>query len=449
MEKFNEGVEQAFLGALLTNNKIYDLVSPDFNSAYFFNPVHTRIYDVIATMLDDGRTPAIPLLAKHFADDPDLEHVGGARYLADLADNLISIVAAPDYAKEIYTLHIARMIEAQSQRIKEISNETSDAEKKIAEVEEIAFSLRVEKAGEIKSSETSVNEALKTIEYAQKGFNGIETGLPSLDDIIKGFRPSSLYVLAARPAMGKTALAVTMAENIAEANKKVLFFSLEMDAGQLQQRYIARITGISVDDQMGTLPENKLDEIITACADIGTRSLWIDDQPAQTVNVMLSKSRRHMRIHGIDIIVIDYLGLIAPNDKKANKVHQIEQITTGLKRMSKLLKVPVVLLSQLSRALESRPDKRPVLSDLRDSGAIEQDADVVMFIYRHEMYMTSPPAKSKGGGKQYSDDITQWEEEKERCKGKAEIIVGKNRQGSTRTAYVTFDGRRQEFYEPN
>ena len=447
MQKFNEEIEQALLGTLIVNDKIYDLIAPNFNSNWFYNPVHSRIYDVISEMYEDGRTPAVPLLVKYFENDEDLEQIGGgAKYIQDLTGCFVSVQAAPQYAEEIFNHHTSRMIESMAREMVSISNDTENADKKISQIEEIAFNMRSEKSGEIKSSETSVNEALKTIEYAQKGFNGVESGLRSLDNFIKGFRPSSLYVLAARPAMGKSALAITIAGNVAENNKHALVFSLEMEASQLQQRYIARVTGISVDDQMERLPEEKINQVITAVAEIGKRPLWIDDQPAQKVNSMLSKARRHIRLHGVDIIFIDYLGLVGADDLKIKKVYQIEQITTGLKRMAKILKIPIVLLCQLNRGLESRENKRPMLSDLRDSGAIEQDADVVMFIYRDEMYSKEPPAKTKGGDKEYGKKLTAWQDRQDDNAGRAEIIIGKNRQGKTGTAHVMFDGIRQEFY---
>lgn len=450
LNKYNEAAEQGLLGTLLVSDKVYDLISKDFKSAYFYNPVHARIYDVISKLNEDGRSATVPILSKHFANDPDLDGVGGSQYLIDLAESMISVMNAPHYAHEIFTLHISRMLEAVGKRITELSNDTTDAEEKISLTEEIAFGIRAEKSTDIKSPEVSVNEAMKTIELAQKGFQGIKTGLRSLDKIIKGFRPSSLYILAARPAMGKTALSMTMAINAAQDNKKVLFISLEMDAGQLQQRAISRFSGLSVDTQMGNMMDADIQRIFAAAEILKKLPVSIDDQPAQTVGSILSKARRHMRLNGLDIIFIDYLGLIQPDDMRQNKVHQIEQITTGLKKVAKILKVPIVLMSQLSRALEIREDKRPILSDLRDSGAIEQDADVVMFIYRHEYYLNQPPKRGpKVTADVYQGIIQQYENDLRQSEGKAEVIIAKNRQGRTGVAHAEFDGVRQLFEDLN
>lgn len=279
------------------------------------------------------------------------------------------------------------------------------------------------------------------IDRAQKaldGISGIPTGLHALDQRLGGLQGGELYVIAGRPGMGKTAKALTVARNAARAGKHVRFVSLEMNAAQLYQRFYAQETGISVQDQRRHMLPAQFVTLAEAAERINRLPIIIDDSDGQTVAQIRTRARRQKRRGGLDLLIVDYLGLVKPTDAKAPKVYQIEEITTTLKRLSKELDIPVILLGQLNRGVENRDDKRPTLADLRDSGSIEQDADVVMFLYRAEYYLAK---EEPDDGSKWAD----WNTRREAARGKAEVITAKFRQGEVGSDVVRFDGARQLF----
>ncbi len=448
LQKHNDEVEQQFLGGLLYKPEKYDDVSW-IRDSYFYNPVHGRIFAAITDHINSGTPPTPSLLAKRFEHDDDLSEAGGHKYLQDLVESVISLSNLTSYAQEIYNLHISRAIESAALSINDISNETGDADHKIQEVENIAFNLRLTRDGEVKDANTCVDEALKTIEEAQKGNVGISTGIRDLDGFLKGLKPGKLYIMAGRPSMGKSAVALNIAENAVIAGHNVLFFTQEMGADQLFQRIFARRSGVSIDRQSEKMTDEEFNKIIEVQNDMRTMKLSVKDAECQTVTSILSTSRKSKRKSGLDLVVIDYLGLMDATDKKAQMVHQVAEISRGLKNAATMLGVPVLLLSQLNRSLEGRDDKRPKLSDLRDSGAIEQDADAVMMVYRDEYYIERErPERLKNESKDvYESKLAEWEKKLADSRGRAEIIVAKNRQGRIGTVYTTFDGVRQVFGE--
>ncbi len=452
LQKHNDEVEKAFLGALLYKPEKFDDVSW-VKESYFYSPVHGRIFDSISDHINSGRIPTAPLLAKHFENDNDLSDAGGYKYLQALVDSVISLTNIKNYAQEIYNLHIARAIEAAAIQINDISNEAADdADKKIQSVESVAYNLRQTRDTDIKDASTCVDEALRAIEQARKGQVGISTGIPDLDAYLKGLRPGKLYIMAGRPSMGKSAVALNIAENAVVGGSSVLFFTQEMSADQLFQRIFARRAGVSIDRQSDDkMTDQEYDRIISESHAMRAMKLAVRDSECQTVSSVLSASRKHKRKSGLDLIVIDYLGLMEATDRKAQMVHQVAEISRGLKNAATMLGVPVILLAQLNRDVEKRDEKRPRLSDLRDSGAIEQDADAVMLLYREEYYLERerPEHLKNQSDAVYKSTVTEWEQKLIAVRGKAEIIVAKNRQGRIGTVNTTFDGARQLFGDDN
>jgi replicative DNA helicase len=285
----------------------------------------------------------------------------------------------------------------------------------------------------------------KTIEALKNPQAGIGTGIPKLDAVLRGLKPGELYIVAGRPGMGKTTMGLTLALNVAISRRKVLFNSLEMPQEQLTQRLLSRLSGECVHSGE---PYNA-DKVDEAKRTLDPLPLYVDDKAGLTVTDIVTRARRHKRKRGLDVLLIDYLQIIASEDKRPNMVHQLAEITGALKRLAKDLKIPVVLLSQLSRAVEDRDNRRPVLRDLRDSGAIEQDADVVMLLYREEYYQSEahaaakPSTGFKGSKEKQAAQLADFEA----LKGKAEVIIAKYRQGRMCTVHLGFDGERQWFHD--
>ena len=272
-------------------------------------------------------------------------------------------------------------------------------------------------------------------------------GLKKLDEILGGFEAGKLYTVAARPAMGKTALGLTFAANAGEQGYKTVFFSLEMERPDIVKRLMARVTHVPANKQRGNLPAGDFTKLYDTRNSVAKWPIYIDDSSKLKISQIRGRALRQKRRYGLDVIVIDYLGLMAPSDPKLNRNYQIEEITTGLKALAKELKVPVILLAQLNRELEKRDDKRPMLSDLRDSGAVEQDADVVMFIYRHEYYLlrSEPQQKHGESDDKFNDRYQRWTEDVDKSRGRAEVIIAKHRQGECGTIPLRFMGWRCMF----
>lgn len=443
---YNEEIEQHFLGCLLADDAVYDDVSR-VRPEQFYNAVHGRIFEHIRKFKDAGKNVTPHQVSQYFANDPDLSEAGGATYIHDLTANVITTTAAKAHAEHICEMHLRRAIRALSGNLLEL------AEKPDIEVSPKQLLAQAEKfiyeAAETGSENTIRHIAectRKTIEQMNKKETGIRTGIPKLDASIRGFKPGELYIIAGRPGMGKTAMGLTLAVNVAIAHHKPMFFSLEMPFEQLTQRLLSRISGECVHSGEA-YDAYKVQE---AARTLEALPLYIEDKSGLTVSDIASRARRHKRKHGLDILFIDYLGYILPEDRRANKVHQVGEITANLKRLSKDLMIPVVLLCQLSRAVEHRDNKRPCLADLRDSGEIEQDADVVMFVYREEYYQSeanAAPAGTQSGFKGGREKQAAQLADVEALKGKAEVIIAKNRQSRTGTLHLNFDARRQFFHD--
>ncbi len=449
----NLEAEQGLLGALLIDNRALEKVSDFLKAPHFFVPAHQRIYTAIERLVERGQTASPVTLKNYFEKDADLSDVGGAEYLADLAGSVISVINTEDYGRTIYDLHLRRQLITLGE---DIVNDAyahtldSDARDTIEKAEGHLFELA--ESGQVNGGFVTLRDSVLTaIDLAEKAYKtdghvtGITSGMIDIDKKLGGFQNSDLLILAGRPSMGKTALAVNWAFNaskkFAETGGKegarVAFFSLEMAADQLATRILADQSGISGDAiRKGNIKQDDFRAFVEASQKMSQVPLYIDDTPALSIGAVRARSRRLKRQHGLDCVVVDYLQLLQGNGSRQsseNRVLEISEITRGLKAIAKELQIPVIALSQLSRQVEQREDKRPQLSDLRESGSIEQDSDVVMFVYREEYYLhrTEPePGTEKH---------MQWQESCERARNIAECIIAKQRHGPIGTVKLHFD----------
>jgi replicative DNA helicase len=455
----NYEAEQALLGTILGSAAAYDRVAEFLRPEHFADPVHGRIFAASARLIESGR-PANPVTLKNLFDqDAALADIGGSKYLVDLVKVQMPVSFAADYAGEIVALAKRRaLISSMEMALSEarivdpdapIDNQIGALEAKLSEIQ--AIGLVGEEATPIGKAVTDAIERAKSAFQNGAKSTGIQSGIAALDHKIGGFHPGNLVIMAGRPSMGKTALAECIADNIAAAGAGVLFFSLEMTRDEIGERFIARETGITVDRQrkgeVGGLTD--FDVMLEAQQRFGRIPLFIDDTPAITIAQLRARARRAVRRDHIDVIMVDYLGLMQPAQRRQNgsRNDDVGEISRGLKALAKELRKPVIALSQLSRANESRDDKRPQLSDLRDSGSLEQDADVVVFVHREEYYLDRQQPKPKAGedeGK-FSSRLSDWHVAMAKVTGRAELIVSKNRQGPVGIVEVAFDGPRTLF----
>ncbi len=457
----NIDVEQALLGALLVDNrgleKVGDFLKPD----HFYVPAHQRIYSGITHLSDRGMVADAMTLKTYFETDSDLTHVGGADYLRDLANNVISVINTEDYARTLYDLHLRRSLitlgedvvnDTYAMTYEESATDAIDA----AETRLYKLSESGDARGGFLTLRDSVVEAVKIAEKAfqnKSRVTGVTTGLRDMDDKLGGLHGSDLVILAGRPSMGKTALATVIAFNAAKAyaesggkeGAQVGFFSLEMSADQLATRILADQAGISSDAlRKGAIKQDEFRKFVEASHLMSQIPLFIDDTPALSISAIRTRARRLKSQHGLGLLVIDYLQLLRGTGSKqseSNRVNEVSEITRGLKAIAKEFQIPVLALSQLSRAVEQREDRRPQLSDLRESGSIEQDSDVVMFIYRHEYYLSREEPMQKPGednGK-FNDRYAQWQEQLAKHANVAESIIAKQRHGPIGTVRMFFD----------
>ena len=460
----NIEAEQQLLGAILTNNDIYDRIANLVKPEHFFDPVHQRIFEVAVAKIQKNALASPVTLKGYLEDDEGLKELGGPAYLARIAGAAISAFAARDYAQMIYELAVRREliglgrdISARAQSI-EVDNDPKD---QIIEAEQRLYQL-----GEQGHAEKGFVSFLKAVTDAvmmaaaayqrDGGLAGISTGLVDLDKKLGGFHPSDLLIIAGRPSMGKTALATNIAFNIAKAYKKgrlhdgsegavnggvVGFFSLEMSSEQLAARILSEAAEVPSEQiRRGDMTEAEFRRFVEAAKALETCPLYIDDTPAIPISQLAARARRLKRTHGLDVLIIDYLQLVRPATAKDSRVNEVSEITQGLKAIAKELNIPVIALSQLSRQVENREDKRPQLSDLRESGSIEQDADVVMFVYREEYYK-----EREKPGEDDTAAMLKWQEAMERVHGKAEVVIGKQRHGPIGTVELSFEGRFTRF----
>ena len=452
----NLEAEQALIGSILINNDVIDEVASLVNSSKFFDPAHKKIFEVIENLNNKGMIANPITLKNFFQNEKGLDEVGGTDYLVKLTRFSSSSRQAIDYAKIIHEMYVKRELIFIAENISSDSqNDKSDksGENIIENAEQSLFQLA--ERGNFSQSYLKFNKAIdQTIMMAteavksDQGIVGVPTGLKDLDEKLGGLHKSDLVIIAGRPSMGKTALATNIAfyaaKNLQDNNEKssVAFFSLEMSSEQLSTRILSEQTRIQSNDiRRGKATEEQLNKYIEMSRNIYDLPLYIDETPAITISSLSNRARRMKRLFGLSLIVVDYIQLIRSSLSKKNegRVQEISEITQGLKALAKELSVPVLALSQLSRAVEQRDDKIPQLSDLRESGSIEQDADVVLFVYREEYYLEKKMPKI--GTMEYAE----WQSKMSDINGLADIIIGKQRHGPTGNIKVEFEGMFTKF----
>lgn len=454
----NLEAEQSLLGALMLNNQAFEIVSEYLRPEHFSHPLHKTIYESMTRLVDRSQVADPITLKPLLENDPLILEAGGIGYLVDLAAGVSSTVSVRDYAQMIHEFYLRRSLSSIGDIIVRDAHDMKSentAMEKIEGAEKQLYDLasRGDTSRGAVPFKTALTEAVKMAEIAyrrESSVVGVTTGLLGVDKWLGGLHPSDLLILAGRPSMGKTALATNIAFNAAKAyfdNPKdggaVAFFSLEMSAEQLATRILSTQSQISSDKiRRGEIKAEDFPKIVTASRAIENLGLYIDDTPALSITSVRNRARRLQRQHGIGLIVVDYLQLLESSGKSRNgdsRVQEISDISRGLKALAKELNVPVLALSQLSRAVEQREDKRPQLSDLRESGSIEQDADVVMFVYRDEYYEArkEPPIGT--------DKHMEWQQRMAKIMNQAEVIVAKQRHGPVGTVKLYFDGKYTRF----
>ncbi len=465
----NIEAEQALIGALLVNNKFYEKIGDLLKPEHFADATHRKIFAAMAKLLMNQRTADIITLRSYFEQEGTLEQVGGFPYLVKLAESASPLTNIEHYAQFIYDRYLRReLINTGYEIITDAMEENLEisATDQISNAEKSLYNLSEQ--GDAKGGFINFEEALQSsVEVIQKAYqkggriSGLPTGLSKLDYKIGGLNDSELLILAARPAMGKTALAVNIAYNVASyfaehsdipADKRgVAFFSLEMSSDELAARILSTTTHTQGQKlRNGALDESEFARIAAAVRELGAIPLYIDDTPGVSINAIRSRARRLKRTKGLGLIVIDYIQLIGgTGDKKSegNRVQEVSEISRGLKILAKELKIPVIALSQLNRGVEARDDKRPQMSDLRESGSIEQDADIVMFIYRENYYMQNAEPKIKDGDDpiKFQKKHDEWMLNCRQTLNEADVIVGKNRHGPIGTVKLYYNGEYTQF----
>ena len=460
----NLPAEQNLLGALLIDNDIMEKIDDRLRAEHFYDPLHGRIFATMMRMIDRGQL-ANPVTLKSFFSGTDDGPDGAIEdYLGELADGVISLAQSADYAVTIYEAHLRReLIRIGDDVIEDAIHPDVDlsATKQIETAEAKLFQLAEsgEAGAGLRNFESVTAAAVNMAAIARKsdgGLSGVSTGLTDLNAKMGGLHRSDLIILAGRPGMGKSALATTMAFHSAtttrtgEEARPVAFFSLEMSAEQLGTRILserARIDSNAI--RQGDLNAEEFDRLVEVSNQLSVAPFYIDDTPSLSVSQVASRARRMKRTGGLGLIVVDYLQLLTPQlgVKSENRVQEISNISRSLKAIAKELDVPVLALSQLSRAVEQREDKRPNLSDLRESGSIEQDADVVLFIYREEYYLSKkePERDPRESEEQFNAKNETFMARLQAAENKAEVIVGKQRHGPTGSINVHFEKRFTHF----
>ena len=462
----NIDAEAALLGALMIDNRLVEDIQLKLKPHHFFEPLHGRIYEAILKMTDSNRVANPVTLRPLFDADENIKEVGGAAYLAQLTGSGAAVIGARDFAGQIYDLALLRALIGVGRDLVEGALDTSEDVAPLAQIERAETELyKVAEEGGAESKAKSFADATKeALEMAERALNsgghlsGFTTGLESLNAKIGGLHKSDLIIIAGRPGMGKSSLGTNIAFAAAQrfirdvedgidaeksAGAPVALFSLEMSADQLATRILAEQSGISSENlRMGKISQQEFRQLARAAAELQNLPLYIDDTPGLTIAAVRTRARRLKRQKGVGAIVVDYLQLLQGSGKGSsadNRVQEISEISRGLKQLAKELNVPVIALSQLSRAVEQREDKRPQLSDLRESGSIEQDADIVLFIYREDYYLAAKQPDED------HPDFAAWQEEMGRAYGRAEVIVAKQRHGATGKVRLKFDSRITKF----
>lgn len=460
----NVEAEQALLGAVLVNNDAFWRVSDFLTPDHFYEGLHARIYEIAASLVRAGKA-ATPVTIKTFLPvDLDMGGMTMPQYLARLAAEATTVINAEDYGRSIYDLALRRALIGIGEDVVNVAYDApvdATPRDQIEEAERKLFALAETGSygGGFQNFSTALKNAVDMAAAAYKrdgGLSGISTGLDDLDRLMGGLQASDLIILAGRPGMGKTSLATNIAYNIAKAYQGetlpdgrtktvnggvVGFFSLEMSAEQLATRIIAEQAEVSSSKiRRGAIGEHEFFKLTEAVAEMQRSPLFIDETGGISIAQLAARARRLKRSKGLDLLVVDYLQLLSGSAKKGdNRVQEMTEITTGMKALAKELAVPIIALSQLSRQVESRDDKRPQLSDLRESGSIEQDADVVLFVFREEYYVKNKMPREG------TPEFDQWQTEMENVHGKAEVIIGKQRHGPTGTVTLQFEAEYTRF----
>ena len=454
----NIEAEQALLGAILFDNAAYERITDRLQGRHFFEPFHQRLYSAMEEYIRKGQLAEPIVLQERFRRDPAFDQLGGLSYLADLVGRAPPSANAPDYARVIYDLALRRDLiriggDIASEAMTDVDR---DAREQIEIAEQQLYTLA--ESGATSSGFQTFADALHgAVEMTAEAFNrdgglaGVSTGLTDLDKKLGGLHPSDLLILAGRPSMGKTALATNIAFNVArnyawepqaDGTRKtvrggvVAFFSLEMSAEQLALRLLADASGVSGDRlRKGEIDAAEFGRVRDAALEIQESPLFIDATGGLSISKLTARARRLKRQAGLDLIIVDYLQLVTASEGKKGegRVQEVSEITMGLKALAKELGLPVIALSQLSRQVESRDDKRPQLSDLRESGSIEQDADAVMFVYREAYY------KGRAEPRLGTPEHLSWQEEMDNIRHIAEVIIGKQRHGPIGTVRLSFN----------
>jgi replicative DNA helicase len=461
----NIEVEQALLGAILVNNEAFYRVSDFLEPTHFLDPIHQKLYELAANLVRAGKI-ATPITLKTFLpQDIDIAGLTASQYLARLAAEATTVINAEDYGRTIYDLALRRALIGIGEDMVNVAYDAPVDFAPAAQIEDAERRLyELAETGKYDGGFQRFARALTTaVDMAAQAYqrdgklSGIATGLRDLDRMMGGLQKSDLVILAGRPGMGKTALATNIAYNVARAYEgntevdgrvvtvnggQVGFFSLEMSAEQLATRIISEQTEIpSYRIRRGEIDPPAFDRIADKAREMETMPLYIDETGGLSIAQLAARARRLKRQRGLDLIVVDYIQLLSGSSRRGseNRVQEVTEITTSLKALAKELNVPILALSQLSRQVENRDDKRPQLSDLRESGSIEQDADVVMFVFREEYYLANK--EPRPGTPEYE----KWQLEMSQVHGMAEVIIGKQRHGPTGTVKMQFEANVTRF----
>ena len=449
----NIEAEQSVIGSILISNEIFDEVSLIIKSSNFYDPLHKKIFEAIEKLVYSGML-ANPITLKNYFEN-EKDKIDIPEYLVKITKFSSSTRQTIEYSKIIYDLYVKRQLIKISENTiysAKLNDIDQNGQSIIEESEKALFDLA--EKGSLNSSLTKFDNALKlTIEMASnaykndQGIVGVPTGLRDVDDKLGGLHKSDLIIIAGRPSMGKTALATNIAFNAAKSIQEkgtkscIAFFSLEMSSEQLSTRILAEQSRIKSNDiRRGKISEDQFDKFIETSKDISELPLFIDETPAISIAALSNRARRIKRIYGLDMIVVDYIQLMtAMNSRRDNRVQEISEITQGLKALAKELSVPVLALSQLSRAVEQRDNNKPQLADLRESGSIEQDADVVMFVYREAYYLERKEPRPA------TVEYAEWQAKMNEVSNLAEIIIGKQRHGPTGNIFLEFEAMFTKF----
>lgn len=456
LELMTAELEHCLLGSLMLDNRLYDLVADAIAEEHFSFPVNGRIFSAIGSLVKAGR-PANPVTLRPMIEqDEALQAAGGIRYLVEVATAPPTLLNTPHYAEQIVDAFNRRAFAGilrasledavQPQVNRGFDVVLYEHERLLAELADKAHEERP-----VVTMDEAVELALRRIEavYQADGkLIGIPTGFADLDQALGGLHNGDLIIVAGRPGMGKTAFATGIAENASRAGKRVYFATLEMSAEQLAARQLGSNSGISAERQRsGPINADEMNALIESANRIRTLPILFDDQFFNSLTSLSSRVRRHQRRRGVDLLIVDYIQLLLSERPGENRVQEISAITRALKMLAKNHGIPVVALSQLSRAVEQRDDKRPQLADLRDSGSIEQDADIVMFLYRDEYYAANeePQRRERESDGNFNDRHEAWEARCRKSKNVADVLIRKNRHGSNRTVPLYFDTNHGSF----